>query len=252
MDFFGMAAAADATQHAEVELPDIPEYTPGELMTMERESTGLYLSGHPMHAYREKARAAGAAAIGAINEDFSREDGPQRFRDDQRITVAGIVTSSKTKTTRNNTLMAYVTVEDETGAIELLCFNKTLQTSGAYLRENQVVLVRGRLSVRDEKSPQILCDSASPMDGEVPVQAAQPRADVSKMAEGGTLFLRLPSAAGKEFRHVQLVLQMFPGTSPVKIRLTDTGKLLGTTCLLYQSLVDEMRSFLGEENVVLR
>ena len=252
MDFFGMAAAVDETPHGEVELPDIPEYTPGELMTMERESTGLYLSGHPMHAYREKAKKAGAASIGAINEDFNREDGPQRFRDDQRITVAGIVTSSKTKTTRNNSLMAYVTVEDETGSIELLCFNRTLQTSGAYLRENQVVLVRGRLSVRDEKSPQILCDSAVPLEGELPVQAVQPSADAGKLAQGETLFLRLPSAGGKEFRHVQLVLQMFPGTSPVKIRLMDTGKLLGTTCVLYQSLVEEMRSYLGEENVVLR
>ena len=252
MDFFGMAAVVDETPHGEVELPDIPEYTPGELMTMERESTGLYLSGHPMHAYREKAKNAGAASIGAINEDFNREDGPQRFRDDQRITVAGIVTSSKTKTTRNNSLMAYVTVEDETGSIELLCFNRTLQTSGAYLRENQVVLVRGRLSVRDEKSPQILCDSAVPLEGELPVQAVQPSADAGKLAQGETLFLRLPSAGGKEFRHVQLVLQMFPGTSPVKIRLMDTGKLLGTTCVLYQSLVEEMRSYLGEENVVLR
>ena len=114
------------------------------------------------------------------------------------------------------------------------------------------MLVRGRLSVRDEKSPQILCDSAVPLEGELPVQAVQPSADAGKLAQGETLFLRLPSAGGKEFRHVQLVLQMFPGTSPVKIRLMDTGKLLGTTCVLYQSLVEEMRSYLGVENVVLR
>ena len=252
MDFFGMASATAAPQHAEVALPDVQEYTAAELMAMERESTGLYLSGHPMHAYREKARAAGAAAIGAINEDFSREDGPQQFRDDQRITIAGIVTSSKTKTTRNNSLMAYVTVEDETGAIELLCFNRTLQSSGTYLQENQLVLVRGRLSVRDEKAPQILCDTALPLDGEGVLPPAQAGVDAAKLARGETLFLRLPSAEGKAFRHVQLVLQMFPGTSPVKIRLMDSGKLLGTTCLLYQSLVEEMRAYLGEENVVLR
>ena len=80
----------------------------------------------------------------------------------------------------------------------------------------------------------------------------QGTAQMAQMAPGETLFLRLPSAEGRAFRHVQLALQMFPGTSPVKIRLMDTGKLLGTTCLLYNTLVEELRTYLGEENVVLR
>ena len=88
--------------------------------------------------------------------------------------------------------------------------------------------------------------------GPLSVYPPQAERKAEKMAAGETLFLRLPSAQGKAFRHVQLTLQMFPGTSPVKIRLLDTGKLLGTTCLLYQSLVEELRTYLGEENVVLR
>ena len=86
-------------------------------MTMEKETTGLYLSGHPMDQYRDAVRRLGAPAIGTILEDFAQEGGPTRFSDDQRITTAGVITSSKTKTTKNNSLMAYVTVEDDTASI---------------------------------------------------------------------------------------------------------------------------------------
>lgn len=120
---------------------------------MEKETTGLYLSGHPMDQYRDAVRALNAPTIASILEDFSQEGGPQRFADNQRITICGVVTSSKTKTTKNNSLMAYVTVEDDTASMELLCFSRVLENCGAYLKENQAVVVRGKLSVRDEKAP---------------------------------------------------------------------------------------------------
>ena len=247
MDFFGMAGN---TRHAEVKLPDIPEFSASERMAMEKETTGLYLSGHPMDDYREAARKIGAVSIASINEDFAREDGPQRYQDGQRVTLAGVVTSSKTKTTRNNSLMAYVTLEDDTGSMELLCFSRTLESCGSYLQENQAVVVRGKLSVRDEKAPQLMCDSAWPLTGDL--TNLPERKQESQGAEGKVLYLRLDSVQSKEFRHLQLVLQMFPGNTPVKIRIVDTGKLLGTTCLLHDSLLREVRERLGEENVVVK
>ena len=65
--------------------PNIPEYTPQQLMTMEKEVTGLYLTGHPMDAYREAARRRGAVTIGSILSDFAREDGPAVYRDGQMV-----------------------------------------------------------------------------------------------------------------------------------------------------------------------
>ena len=106
-----------------------------------------------MDQYREAVRRLGGATIGSILGDFAQEGGPTRFADDQRITICGIVTSSKTKTTRNNSLMAYVTVEDDTASIELLCFARVLESCGPYLKENQAVVVKGRLSVREESAP---------------------------------------------------------------------------------------------------
>ena len=149
--------------------------------------------------------------------------------------------------------MAYVTVEDDTSSIELLCFSRTLQTCGAYLQTNQSVVVRGKLSVRDEKAVQLLCDSAGPLS-EDPNAAALPGegGDRRPPVAGETVYLRLKSESGREFRYLQLLLQMFPGQTPVKIRLTDSGRLLGAACLLHASLVRELKEVYGEENVVIK
>ena len=249
LDFFGMTMTAAGTSHSRIELPDIPEYTATERMFMEKETTGLYLSGHPMSDYRDAARRAGAASIHAVLEDFAAEDGPKRFADGQNITIAGVVTSSKTRTTKNNTLMAYVMVEDELASMELLCFNRVIEQCGSYMQVNTPVLVKGRLSVRDEKPPQIMCDSIYPIYQNVP--AEKPKA--AKPAGGAaTIYLRIPSVDSDAFRHIKLVMTMFDGETPVKIRVADTGKLLGAKCLNHPAFIEECQDWLGDENVVVR
>ena len=250
MDFFSLADGSSGGRKnvKEIPLPDIDEYTPEERMLMEKETTGLYLSGHPMDQYREAVRRLGAPTIGSILGDFAQEGGPTRFADDQRITICGIVTSSKTKTTRNNSLMAYVTVEDDTASIELLCFARVLESCGPYLKENQAVVVKGRLSVRDEKAPQILCDSAYPLSA-----AGAPAAEgQAAKAPDQVLYLKFPSLDHPSVRHMKLVFQMFPGNAAVKMVMADTRKVYGTHASLHEALLQEARETLGEANVVVK
>ena len=259
LDFFGMSSGATQRRSVEMILPDIPEYAPEELMRQEKEVTGLYLSGHPMAAYRDVARRAGAVHIAAINEDFAQEGGPTSFRDEQRITVAGIVTAYRTKATRSGSLMAYATVEDDTASIELLCFSRTLEKYGRLLGEGSAVLIQGKLSVRDEKPPQILCDEVRSLTGHqsggpVPEPAAperQGRPGV-QVLEGKVLWLRVPSKSHPALAHINRVISMFPGQTPARLVFTDTGKRMGTTCLLGKSLVEELVEALGKENVVIQ
>ena len=147
MDFFSLADGGSGGRKnvKEIPLPDIDEYTPEERMLMEKETPGLYLSGHPMDQYREAVRRLYYRLVGTSPER-------QRFADDQRITICGIVTSSKTKTTRSNSLMAYVTVEDDTASIELLCFARVLESCGPYLRPEGGG-GEGRLSLIREEAP---------------------------------------------------------------------------------------------------
>ena len=251
LDFFSMAMDQETAPVKEIPLPDIPEFTPQELMTMEKATTGLYLSGHPMDQYREEVRALRAPTMASILEDFAQEGGPTRFADDQRITLCGVVTASKTKTTKNNSLMAYVTVEDDTASMELLCFARVMDACGAYLKENQAVVVRGRLSVRDEKAPQVLADSVYPLStvkGGLPPE--KPKGE--KLLEGQTLYLKFPSLDHPAVRHMKLVFNMFPGTTPVRMVMADTRKVYAASVLLHQALVEEARETLGEENVVVK
>ena len=150
--------------------------------------------------------------------------------------------------------MAYVTVEDDTASMELLCFSRVLDTCGAYLRENQAVVVKGRLSVRDEKAPQIMCDSAYPLsaaEGGLPPQTEEkPKGE--KILAGDTLFLKFPSITDPSVRHMKLVFNMFPGTTPVKMVMADTRKRYGTSVLLHRALVKEAKETLGAENVVVK
>ena len=254
MDFFGMAAAGPR-RSAEAALPDIPEFSLEERLRQEREVTGLYLSGHPMNAYRDAAKAAGAVRIGSITEDFEQEGGPTVYQDEQRITVAGIVAAYRTRTTRANRLMASATVEDDTAAIELLCFSRTVERYGRELGEGSAVLVRGKLSVRDEKPPQIICDEVYPLrsGGGLPPEAQGRRpASTVQVLEGKVLWLRLAGMDPVLLGHINRVFSMFPGSTPAKIYLADTGKQLGSTCLLGRSLVDELVEVLGAENVIIR
>ena len=247
LDMFGMGGGGN-TQAASIHLPDLPEYTATERMFMEKETTGLYLSGHPMNDYRGAARAAGAVPIHDILEDFAAEGGPTRYADGQNVTIAGIVTSNRTRTTKNNTLMAYVVVEDEVSSMELLCFSRTIEQCGSYMAVNTPVVVKGRLSVRDEKPPQIMCDTIYPLDTKAVPAAPEP----PKAKKTATIFLRFPSMDSVAFRHIRLVMTMFEGETPVKIRLADTGKLLAGKCLNHPALLAECRQWLGEENVVVR
>ena len=247
LDMFGMGGGGN-TQAASIHLPDLPEYTATERMFMEKETTGLYLSGHPMNDYRGAARAAGAVPIHDILEDFAAEGGPTRYADGQNVTIAGIVTSNRTRTTKNNTLMAYVVVEDEVASMELLCFSRTIEQCGSYMAVNTPVVVKGRLSVRDEKPPQIMCDTIYPLDTKAVPAAPEP----PKEKKAATIFLRFPSMDSAAFRHIRLVMTMFEGETPVKIRLADTGKLLAGKCLNHPALLAECRQWLGEENVVVR
>ena len=95
--------------------------------------------------------------------DFSSEEGPQTFSDNQPVVVAGVIDSHRTRTTKNNSLMCYVQLEDDSGTMELIVFQKALDLCGSYIVDNQAVLVRGKISVRDEKEAQIMVDSIRPL-----------------------------------------------------------------------------------------
>jgi DNA polymerase-3 subunit alpha len=174
------------------------------------------------------------------------------YQDDQIVSVAGIVQSVKMKTTRNNSMMSYVTVEDDTAAIEMLAFSNVLNQYGGYLKENNPVVVTGRLSIRDEKEPQIVINRARPISDFAQESVAEEPVQSTPQVRSGTLYLKLSSESDPQLRKIKAILKMFPGDSTVVLYFADTKVRRGTRCMLSDRMIGELKNVLGEANVVLK
>ncbi len=238
----GLFAMLEDEGPSKMDIPHKEEYSRAELMAMEKETTGIYLSGHPMDDYRKLLKNTHVLPIGDLMDE------EKRFQDDQIVSVAGIIQTVKTKTTRNNSAMAYVTMEDDTASIEMLAFASVLGQYGGYIRENSAVVVTGRLSLRDDKDPQILINRVRPISDYAagrPQEALRPQ-----MPQ--TLYLRLPGEQGKLYPKIKAILNMFPGTQKTVLFFEDTRARRGTTCDFRENMLRELKNVLGDGNVVLK
>ena len=240
MGLFGMME--EDTPGTAIPIPKMPEISRAERMTMEKETTGLYLSGHPMDDYRKFLKGTRVVSIASLMDEESR------YQDDQIVSVAGIVQSLKMKTTRNNSVMAYITLEDDTAGLEMLAFSNVLSQYGGYLKENSPIVVTGRLSLRDDKEPQIVINRARPISD----YAREMPETEEKQRLSGKLYLKLPTEDGELFRKTKAILNMFPGDDPVVVYFADTKIRRGTRCTLMSNMLRELKNRLGEENVVLK
>ena len=243
MGLFAMLDEDDAA--ASIQIPKLKELNRADLMAMEKETTGIYISGHPMDDYRQYLKNTHVVPIGELMDD------EKHYQDDQIVSVAGIVQNVKMKTTRNNSMMAYVTVEDDTAAIEMLAFSNVLNQFGGYLKENSPVVITGRLSIRDDKEPQIVINRARPIsdfaDG-----SAEPEKPVQTTPKQGTLYLKVASEQDPVYRKVKAILNMFPGQSGVVLYFADTKLRRGTRCVLSETMIAELSRILGDGNVVVK
>ena len=247
MGLFAMLEDDDVS--ASVPIPKLPERSRAELMAMEKETTGIYISGHPMDDYRSLLKNTHVIPMAELMDEDSH------YSDDQIVSVAGIVQNVKMKTTRNNSVMAYISVEDDTAALEMLAFSNVLSQYGGYLKENTPVVITGRLSLRDDKDPQIVINRVRPMSDfektPEPVQGERPRRQ-EPVKHDGTLYLRLTSETDPVLGKIRAILNMFPGESPAIVFFADTRQRRGTRCALDDRMLRELRGILGEENVVVK
>ena len=262
MDLFGMGN--DAVQDTQIALPDIPEVSKRELLAMEKETTGLYLSGHPMDEYRDLARQAQAASVRQIIDDLSGESTQPQYRDGMTVHLACVITAVRLKSTKNGSMMAYVTVEDESAAIELVVFPRSLQQCGAYLTEDSAVLLTGKIDAREDEAPKILLNEAQPLteaavasmqSREHPQQSVYTDAQAARMAPQ-KLYLRISSMQSDEWPQIKDILVTQPGDTPVYLYPTDTKKKTLAArrywCQPDVPFLEKLRFLLGEEDVIIK
>ncbi len=242
MGLFAMLSEEDST--AAIPIPKLNEMKKADLMALEKETTGIYLSGHPMDDYRGYLKNTHVVPMSNLMDEDSA------YQDDQIVSVAGIVQNVKMKTTRNNSMMAYVTVEDDTASVEMLAFSNVLNQYSSLLKENQPVVIVGRLSLREDKEPQIVINRVRYISDFSQQDRESPAAEMP--AAEKTLYLRLPTQSSPLFDKIKAILQMFPGRDKVVVYFADTRQRAGSTCSVDQRMLPELERLLEKENVVVK
>ncbi len=146
----------------EVQYPDVGEYSKEIKLGFEKEVLGIYLSGHPLEEYEEKWRKN----ISAVTTDFliEEESGEVKVKDNQLATIGGMITERTIKYTKNNKTMAFLTVEDLFGTVEVIVFPRDYEKYHHLLNEDEKVFIRGRANVEEDKNGKLICESIYSFD----------------------------------------------------------------------------------------
>lgn len=241
-------SSPDAAEQSE-NLPDADEFAQRERLAFEKEVLGFYLTGHPVERYRAAIRKLKLPSVGTI---LAHEEHISDYPDGAAVSLAGIVQSKQTKVTKNNETMAFCTLDDGSGSLELIVFPRVLEQYRPLFEPDSAVVVSGKISIREDEPPKLLCNRAEPL-------AQNQMGENGAMAEAKTerhgLFLRVPSQSSKAFRRAENVLAVFDGTFPLYVYFEDKHKLTRAPQKLWVSvndvLLDELRGILGKENVRL-
>ncbi len=155
-------AAEDEKQQYQITMPDVEEFPREELLAFEKEMLGVYVSGHPMDEYLNVWKNN----ITAKTTDFivDEESGRAIVADGSRVTIGGMITDKVIKTTRTNQMMAFITVEDMVGSVEVLVFPRDFESKRSLLIEDSKVFIRGRVSVGDDPVGKLIFEQVIPFD----------------------------------------------------------------------------------------
>lgn len=225
------------------------EFPPLQLLSFEKEITGLYLTGHPMDEYRALSKKLRCDSVARLLE--ADPDAGGKYRDGSSVRVLGIITALKKKVTKSDKTMAFLTLEDVHGAIEVLVFPKPLLQFSALLRVGSVILLKGRLSLREEESAKLVLESA----GAPPDEAGSAKGSSSKKKLCRGLFLRFETRSARQVRKSEALLTIFEdGFLPVYYYFKDSEEYdqRPFTITPNEPLYKELRRLNGEANVIVQ
>ncbi len=155
-------AAPEEQEELDVVMPDVGEFDKEMILAFEKEVLGVYISGHPLEEYEELMRRS----ITRTTADFIPADGEEmpKVKDQERAVIGGMIVARTVKTTRTNSLMAFITIEDMYGTAEVIVFPKDYEKNRLLLEEDRKVFVQGRAAVEEDKPAKLICSRIIPFD----------------------------------------------------------------------------------------
>ena len=247
--------ATEEIKNPEVRYPEIKEFDKRNLLAMEKEMTGLYITGHPLDDYVKSLKVQTTNEISEVysssetldtNETDEIITGIEIFNkgnslhDNDRVIFGGILSSVNQKITRNNAIMAFLTLEDLTGSIEVIVFPKTLESVKPLCVTDSLVVVKGRLSIKEDEAPKLICESIEPLE-KINSSKLYLRLEDSEKAKQFNLYLK------------ELLTEDRKGDTPIYFYASKENKKFRAPRDRWISLESDIKEILieklGEENV---
>ena len=223
-------------QEYELKLPDVGEYDREVLLGFEKEVLGIYISGHPLEEYEKTWRKN----ISAVTSDFypDEDTGYPRVADGSKQTIGGMITEKTIKYTKQNKTMAFLTIEDLVGTVEVVVFPRDYEQNVSVMQEDAKVFIRGRVSAEDDRPSKLICERTTPF-GEMPRQ----------------LWIQFPSKAEyeKEVQGLYDILKTSDGSDEVVLYLKKERAMKklppSRSVRIEQHLVSDLSARYGADNV---
>lgn len=221
-------------------LPDLKEFPQNMLLTMEKEMVGIYISGHPLEPYKsEIERVSTMTTFDLRNSEEEMGGDLDGLRDGERVVIGGIIIEKKNMITKNNNMMAFITLEDLYGTIECIVFPTTFERYNKLLKEDGLVVIEGKVSTSEVEEPKIIVERISELN----------------MYKKGKIYLKISSNSSTDtFNRIKDTLKKYSGDTPVYLYLEKEKKTVVADRTLWidigeQNVIIELKKLLGEESV---
>lgn len=225
-------------------LPKLKEFDERELLNMEKEMLGVFISGHPLSSYEDRLKEVISIQIAEIKETLEEENGMQQL-DNKKVRIAGIVTGKKNKITKNNNMMSFIALEDLTGIIECIVFPQTYTKYAHLIEEDMVIIVDGRLNCSEEEEPKLIVEKIAPIYASFN----------DKNEHTKKLYIKIDSEKNQEkVNELKVVLERYKGKEPVYIYFEESKKTIRTSAQYYtdinnKMLIEELNRNFGLKNI---
>lgn len=266
MSFFDLETD-DEKQSSEPLIPPLEEFSREELLHMENEIAGMYLSGHPMDEYTKFASLSKADKIG----DILNNDGNLYF-DGKKVSVVCVISKIKTQLTKTNKMMAFATVGDMYGSLEVVVFPNVYERYGMFLNEDNAVIIRGSLNFKENEEPKILCDTIDKArtndeckniklnihqtSNSIQNNSAYNQRNTPNKTNYTALYIKIDDLNTDQYNRAKRVLDIFEGRTPVIFYLSNSKRQVKAPSNMWVDLNDvmikELKYQLGNENVVAK
>ena len=244
VSLFGEYAASGSEPYQQDVLPDREEFPRKMLLTMEKEMTGVYITGHPLDEFKDALEGYQTTLDLMLIQNMEEADSgtetlASQLKDGSYVTLGGMIRSKKIKYTKNSNAMAFITLEDLYGTIEVIVFPQMLTKYASLLEEDNGVVIKGRISLREEEEPKLVLNEAMPLTNE-----KQPE----------KLYLKISGETKPEIQQeICEVLKRYKGNIPVYLYMEETRKSFRSQRDMWirrdPALLRELGLLLGEKCV---